>query len=261
MPTGPANRRWYLHRDHLAYGLAAAVAGAAGLWYSVPEASFTHPEWYFRLGLFALSLLFGSGLVWLAYHHRFEPDIMVAQVWRRPSIAIEPDGLRRVRRYPFRSASINANPWIPVDAILEVGVALSGPVVVLKAREVIFLRPEQEDELLAFAARHQIPRQQRPDIWALIASQYADNETTPAENEANLLLLEQQGVSREEVAKIRRTIGWQLLLNTYYSMEWVGYDHFDVLSSVLTIHYKKHYWYTMDVALRNLSPCIPAPVK
>jgi hypothetical protein len=252
MPTSPANRRRYLHRNHLAYGLVAAVAGGIGLWYSVAEFNFSQPEWYFRLGVFSLSLLGGSGLVWLAYRYRFEPDILVVRAQQRPSIVIEPDGLRRVRRYPFRAASINANPWIPFDAILEVSVALSGPVVVLKAREVIFLRPEQEQELLAFAARHQIPKPQRPDIWALIASQYADTETTPAENEANLLLLEQQGVSREEVAKIRRTIGWQLLLNTYYSMEWVGYDHFDVLSSVLVLRYKKHYWYTMDVALRNL---------
>ncbi|MCA8830062.1 hypothetical protein [Hymenobacter pini] len=261
MTTSPTSRRRYLHRDHLVYGLVAAVVGGAGLGYSVLHADFSQPEWYFGLGVFALSVLGGSGLLWLAYRYRFEPAIQVAQAQYRPSIAIETDGLRRVRRYPFRAASIHATPWIPANAIVEVGVGLSGPIVVLNAREVIFLQAEQKEELLAFAARHQIPEWQRLDIWALIASPYADTETTSAEKEATLQLLEQQGVSREEVANVQHTIGWQLLLTTYHSLEWIGYDHFDVLSRCVVLKRKQFYWYTMDIALRNLPPYLPAPAQ
>jgi hypothetical protein len=141
---------------------------------------------------------------------------------------------------------------MPAATISEVRLAFPTHIV-LNGREVIFLEHEQRDELHQFALRYGIPVVQRPDIWEMITHPYLDVETTPEEHEALFQRLETQGVSREEVRIVRRKIKTALSWASVFSMEWISYNHFDVLriARPITWSQRKFYWYTMELALRN----------
>jgi len=215
--------------------------------------------WLFSLGLLSSGL--GATGLFSAYSFRYEPDLKAAQQGTNGAVLIEEHGLRRQRRYLFRSASIVDHPVMPASHIAEVQIN-GTPHAVLHGREIIFLGHSQREVLHEFALRNGIPVRERPDIWDMIASVYVDTATTPEEHESLFLRLEQQGVSREDVLQARRKIRFKLMLSTYYSMEWVGYDHADVLRLASPIWgRRKFYWYTMELALRNFPASIPRPTQ
>jgi|GEM_PF-6073333 len=241
----------YFHRDYLLYGSVSVLLGGSGLCFSAGLG-------LFEQGALLLILLSGAGFLWVAYRYRFESDIGAAQREATGTIRIEQHCLRRYRRYPFGAASIAAQPVMAAADINEVD--LGWPVqVVIHRREVIFLEDSQREDLREFALRNGIPISSRPAIWSMIADPYLDTETTPEEHENLFHRLEKQGVSRVEVEAARGKIRLNLLAATYLTWEWVGYDHSDVLrlASPL-VGRERFYWYTMELALRNL-PGAAAP--
>lgn len=240
--------RRYFHWHQAVLGLALTIGAGFGLAGHSSSHGFDRA---IEISALLLGLSMGLGFMWLAYHHRYAPNIDDAMRQTKPSFVIEADGLRRIRRYPFGAASVGRNPWIPAASINEVndGYPLQ---VVINSREVVFLDDSQREELHSFAKRHNIPISRRAAIWPLIASVYVDTETSPEEHERLFEQLEKQGVSRQEVEAARKKIRLNLLAASYVTMEWTYYDHSDVLrlSSPLWGR-QKFYWYTMELALRN----------
>ncbi len=154
--------------------------------------------------------------------------------------------------YHFRHSSIYKERMVPAHRINEVMLNTYPQSIVIDDREVIFMDGERNDSLSNFAKRNKIPVSCRVDIWSYILEPFLDTELEADEQVRIIEVLAENGILSDEAEAIRSGCKLSMLLNTYFTMEWVYYGHYHYLKQT-TISEKK-YWESMEVALRNYKP-------
>lgn len=119
---------------------------------------------------------------------------------------------------------------------------------VTEEREIIFVPNIDEESIRKFCNADLIPISERIDIWERINRPFLDTEFEKHEIETNENVLSENGISKEEIKKIREKIAYTMIRNAFV-WEWIYLGQFDYLCwTRLT---KEKYWWSMEIALRN----------
>ncbi len=124
-------------------------------------------------------------------------------------------------------------------------------------QELIFLTSEKKVELEEFAKKNNIKSVERPMIWGWILEPFLDTEFTKETDERLTKLLNNYGLTIDQLKSIRTEVETQMLKYNFDTMlwEWVGFNASDVLRAMRT-KYKKDefedfYKRVMKIALLN----------
>lgn len=127
------------------------------------------------------------------------------------------------------------DPWlgdeVPAEAVAELRLHRWPPEVMLRDGRIGFVPAARRRDLALFGRLHGIPVVDRADVWSWITEEFLDTEVDEAQRERSSCLLEANGVSREEVAAIRRFLRVPMLTRTALSWEWAHYGLWDVLQA------------------------------
>ncbi len=150
--------------------------------------------------------------------------------------------------YFFKQSPVHKTKKIDRDQISEINLNTYPPSLVYHHNEIIFLRDESKEELEIFAKNNSIPVVDRFDIWEHINRPFLDTEFEEYEKSMSIQQLDENGISKSELNRIRIKAGKTMCIN-FLVWEWIYLGLFDYLS--WTWLYKKKYWWAMDVGLRN----------
>src|SRR4030095_14645954 len=106
--------------------------------------------------------------------------------------------------YDYPGASVYSAGVLAFDDVMEIDPLCAPPEVRTRRRETVFVPAVHRDSLRHAAELHGIPVVRRVDIWGLILEPFLDTEVSAEADEAILLELERNGISREECQRIRR---------------------------------------------------------
>jgi hypothetical protein len=131
------------------------------------------------------------------------------------------------------------------------------PPTIKVGEELLFVSAKQTDELKLFAAANNIRIVDRPDIWNWILEPFLDTELTTETEERLKILLENYGLTVENVKTLRAEVETQMLKYNFDTMlwEWGALGLSDVLRAMRTKYdkeqYREFYKKSMEIALRN----------
>ena len=235
--------KYYFHKQFWQSALFSAVF-VVGLGYLIVIDDYS---WGTVVG-FIFSVLFLITSLILLWRHRTTKEFS-RNAYDNTTIVINEDVILFPKGYYFRQSSIHKERRLPASRINELVINTYPTSIVIDNKEVIFLKSELKEELVAFANRNNIPISDRVDIWSYILEPFLDTEMEEDEKVRYIAVLAKNGVPPEETKAIRRKVGFTMLVTTYYGMEWMYYGQFDYLTS--TVKTKSKYWWTMEIALRN----------
>jgi hypothetical protein len=167
---------------------------------------------------------------------------------RKVIVEFTDDAILFPYRYHFKWSSISKERIIHEGRINEILPDTYPQSIVVDGKEIVFLDNNVKSRL-TFAERNNIPVAKRIDIRYYILEPFLDTELEPGEKVRNMEILSENGVLPTEVNAIRRGCSSFMFLNTYFSLEWEYYGHYDYIrQAVMT---EKQYWKSMEIALRN----------
>ena len=167
-------------------------------------------------------------------------------------VAFETKYIEFFQAYEFKYSRLRENPRIQATEINEMFLSSFPPSIVIDNKEVVFFGLKFKEELRLFAERNDIKIGKRLDIWENICKEYLHVEYTPVEKLAITKELIRNGVTTHELMEIHYKIGRQMAFVNSYASEWVYLGQYDVLRTITPLS-KTFYWYTMEIALRNLN--------
>ena len=171
------------------------------------------------------------------------------------------DGVR-FYNYPYPPASVYPNGTIAYEQIAEVEPIFGH--IRTKDREILFVAARFRESLQTIAAEHNIPIVSRHDVWSLILEPFLDTEFDDEQKERTLQILEECGVSREEVQSWRSSLQFCMYNYNFVSglWEWGYLGLTDVLDARLgklsgfccrlsRRKYREFYFQAMELAFRG----------
>jgi hypothetical protein len=196
-------------------------------------------------------ILFSATLIKLWRYRQLDPQIspdkhtLITTEFKNSTIVF-PNG------YYFRWSNVKAGSNIDAQRITEVNLNTAPPSFVLDNKEVVFVKYEYKSELENFANKNNIPIVQRPEIWEMLCEPFLDTTFDENHQKETIKSLITNGLTEEEVIAIRKKIENRMLLVNSIVWEWVHLGQFDYLNWT-TFLFKSKYWWTMEIALRNLN--------
>ncbi|OCW71885.1 hypothetical protein [Elizabethkingia anophelis] len=160
----------------------------------------------------------------------------------------------KIESYPFEPSIAYGQSIFKADQIDEIDFK-SYPPTIRIGEELIFLTREKKDELENFAKSNNIKTVERPIIWGWILEPFLDTEFTPETDEKLTKLLEDYGLTFEQIKSLRTEVETQMLKYNFDTMlwEWGGLDTLDVLKAMRTKYdkgeYQDFYKRVMKIAL------------
>ena len=134
-------------------------------------------------------------------------------------------------QYPYPGAVIFPNGAVLYSDIESVDPACAPPEIRLRSGEVLFVPAAQRAELESAVQEHALTVSRRVDVWSLILEPFLDTEFDPDRQERTLVQLEQNGVPREEVHALRRSLQTRMLRYNSVHWEWVHLGLADALDA------------------------------
>ena len=134
--------------------------------------------------------------------------------------------------YKYRPASLPQSFLMPAGDVREIDPDSAPPEARIVSGEILFVSATLKDQLLEFAKENKIPVVQRVDLWDLITEPFLDTEFSSAEQEKTIQKLEENGVTREECAVVRKEISHLMCAYNACFWEWVHLGLADVLCAV-----------------------------
>lgn len=160
----------------------------------------------------------------------------------------------RIKNYPFEpSIAFRQTTFIPQE-IEEIDFKSYPPTIRIKD-ELIFLATEKKSELGEFANKNGIKTVERKEIWGWILEPFLDTEFTEETNQRLFRLLENYGLTTEQVKALRAEVEIQMLKYNFDTMlwEWGGFSACDVLKAMRTKYdenkYREFYRRVMAISL------------
>ena len=170
------------------------------------------------------------------------------QRYHRIVIDIRDKEIKFPKGYFFTCSPVHTLRSIHSKDITEINGNTFPPSLVYKEKELVFIKSELLPELESFAKRNHIPKRNRFDIWEHLNHPFLDTEFEEEEKNYTIQLLSENGISEEELKKIRKKIGRTMWRNLF-AWEWTYLGLFNYLS--WTFLSKKKYWWAMEIGLRN----------
>jgi hypothetical protein len=204
-------------------------------------------------------LLFGSGTLIFLFEGKWNTwtDKRIKQRIKSRQCVLKTDHIHFPRGYYFRHGHLKKRNTLHYAVIDEIRINTVPISAKINNNEIIFLDGPDKNECVEFARNNNIPVTEPQDNWSLICDEFLDTEFGEDVKERTIRQLEENGIERGELAKIRKRISFRMLMRTYASWEWIYYGQYDVLSELWPLT-KKKYWWTMDIALRKKTAGIQA---
>jgi hypothetical protein len=148
----------------------------------------------------------------------------------------------KIEGYPFEPSIAYRQTIFKRDQIKEIDYK-SYPPTIRYGDELIFLTREKKDELEEFAKRNNIKTVERPMIWGWILEPFLDTEFTPETEQRLTELLQDYGLTIDQIKSLRSEVETQMLKYNFDTMlwEWGGFDASDVLKAMRTKYNKDKY--------------------
>lgn len=162
----------------------------------------------------------------------------------------------KITKYPFEPSTCYPAREIQFDEIEAVHLDQYPPTIKL-GNELIFISKEHLEALKDFANRNNLNTPKRASNWNWITEPFLDTEFDDAQRERTDELLENNGISREELKRIRNEISGPMQKYNFDSMlwEWHNLGLNDVLSAMMPIlsknEFRDFYWKAMEIEQRN----------
>jgi hypothetical protein len=146
----------------------------------------------------------------------------------------------KIENYPFEPSIAYKQTIFKTDQIDNIDFK-SYPPTFKTGDELIFLTAERKVELEEFATKNNIKTVERPWIWSWILEPFLDTEFTTETDQKLRKLLEDYGLTSDQVKSLREEVKTQMLKYNFDTMlwEWGGLDASDVLRAMRT-KYDKH---------------------
>jgi hypothetical protein len=164
------------------------------------------------------------------------------------------DDYLKIENYPFEPSKAYGQNIFKTNQIDDIDFK-SYPPTFRVGNELIYLTSEKKVELEEFAIRNNIRTIERPMIWGWILEPFLDTEFTTETDQRLTKLLENYGLTADQVKSLRAEVETQMLKYNFDTMlwEWSGFDTLDVLKAMRK-EYKKEefdnfYRRVMEIAL------------
>lgn len=164
------------------------------------------------------------------------------------------DDYLKIENYPFEPSIAYGQNIFKTNQIDNIDLK-SYPPTFRVGNELIYLTSEKKVELEEFATRNNIKTIERPMIWGWILEPFLDTEFTTETDQRLTKLLENYGLTANQVKSLREEVETQMLKYNFDTMlwEWGGFDALDVLKAMRTKYKKEEfdnfYRRVMEIAL------------
>jgi len=133
-------------------------------------------------------------------------------------------------RYPFPGARVHPSGSVPWSEVVEVDPDAAPPELRI-AGETLFVAATRRDDLRRAAEAHGVPVVSRYDVWDLLLEPFLDTTFDSEQQAATVELLGRNGISPEEVRRIREAVGKRMLAYNALLWDWVHLGMYDLLSA------------------------------
>lgn len=164
------------------------------------------------------------------------------------------DTFLKIDNYPFEPSVAYQQSIFKTNQIEDIDYTSYPPTCRL-GNELIFLPAEKKTELKEFASKHNIKTVERPMIWEWILEPFLDTEFTPETDHKLTKILENYGLTADQIKSLRTEVETQMLKYNFDTMlwEWCGFNASDVLRAMRTAYkkeaYEDFYKRVMEIAL------------
>lgn len=164
------------------------------------------------------------------------------------------DNFIKLENYPFEPSIAFKKAVFKSEEIDDIDCKAYPPTIRIK-EELIFVNRENISELERFATRNNVQAFERKNIWSWILEPFLDTEFTTETDRHLTTLLENYGLTPEQVNALRAEVEIQMLKYNFDTMlwEWVQFDASDVLRAMRTKYNKSEfadfYRRVMNIAL------------
>ena len=164
------------------------------------------------------------------------------------------DDYLKIENYPFEPSIAYGQNIFKTNQIDDIALK-SYPPTFRVGNELIYLTSEKKVELEEFATRNNIKTIERPMIWGWILEPFLDTEFTTETDQRLTKLLENYGLTANQVKSLREEVETQMLKYNFDTIlwEWGGFDALDVLKAMRTKYKKEEfdnfYRRVMEIAL------------
>jgi hypothetical protein len=152
------------------------------------------------------------------------------------------DNYLKIENYPFEPSIAFSQTFFKADQISDIDFK-SYPPTFRIGNELIFLTAEKKMELDDFAKMNNIKIVERPMIWGWILEPFLDTVFTIETDQRLIKLLENYGLTTNQVTSLREEVEIQMLKYNFDTMlwEWGGLAASDVLKAMRTKYKKVEY--------------------
>jgi hypothetical protein len=152
------------------------------------------------------------------------------------------DDFLKIENYPFEPSIAYRQTIFAAHQIQDIDIK-SYPLSFRIGNELIFLPAEKKKELEEFAKKNNIKTVERPWIWGWILEPFLDTEFTAETDQRLTDLLEEYGLTTDEVKSLRAEVENQMLKYNFDTMlwEWGGFGASDVLRAMRTKYNKNEF--------------------
>ena len=156
-------------------------------------------------------------------------------------VAIDNDFLK-IEKYLFEPSIAFRQNIFHSEQIDDIDFNSRPPTIRVKD-ELVFLSAEKKPELESFAQRNNIKTVKRPWIWEWILEPFLDTEITKATDYRLTLLLENVGLTADQVKSLRMEVKTQMLKYNFDTMlwDWCSLGACDVLKAMRTKYDKNEF--------------------
>ena len=148
----------------------------------------------------------------------------------------------KIENYPFEPSIAYGQTIFRPNQIDDIDFKSSHPTFKV-GNELIYLTSEKKAELEEFAKKNSIKTIERPIIWGWILEPFLDTEFTKETDQRLTKLLENYGLSTDQVKSLRAEVETQMLKYNFDTLlwEWGGFDASDVLRAMRTKYKKEEF--------------------
>ena len=168
--------------------------------------------------------------------------------------------------YPFKCSYAFMHKIISASSIQEMVQTFGRPALCINNNEFIFLSKDDNDALLLFCERNDIPVIIRVDVWGYILECFLDTELTEKSKQYSYKQLNNCGISEQECYSIRKEVSQRMIAYNFTSClwEWCYLGLFDLLCASTGIFsgdahrlrdkdFERFYFRTMDIAFKGIT--------
>jgi len=168
------------------------------------------------------------------------------------------DDFLKIENYPFEPSIAYRLNKLTTNQIDDIDFN-SYPPTLKVGNELIYITSEKKVELEDFAKKNNIKTVERPMIWGWILEPFLDTEFKPETDQRLTKLLENYGLTSDQVKSLRSEVETQMLKYNLDTIlwEWSGFDASDVLRAMRTKYkkdeFEEFYKRVMKIALLTQS--------